>query len=77
MDARVGDEVKRKPEPNRCSPQLQARIRAGSAVVLLKGVVVGPQGFEPWTFGLKGRTSPILGIVGRGWQCGHFGTRLT
>ena len=38
---------------------------------------MGPQGFEPWTDGLKERTSPILGIVGRGWPCGHFGTRRT
>ena len=57
MDARVGDEVKREREPNRCSPQLQARIRAGFRTVLLRSVVVGPQGFEPWTFGLKVRCS--------------------
>ena len=38
---------------------------------------MGPQGFEPWTFGLKGSSSAIVGIVGRGWPCGHFGTRRT
>ena len=53
MDALAGDEVKRKLEQNLCSPLLQARIRAGFEAVLSRSGVVGPQGFEPWTDGLK------------------------
>ena len=57
MDALAGAAVKRKPEQNNCSPLLQALIRAGFAAVLLSSGVVGPQGLEPWTFGLKVRCS--------------------
>ena len=53
MDALAEDEVKRIPERNIRSPLLVAGFWGVFGAVLLRGGVVGPQGFEPWTFGLK------------------------
>ena len=39
---------------------LRAQIRHACGVALLRSVVVGPQGFEPWTFGFKVRCSASL-----------------
>ena len=53
MDALAEDEVKREPEPNRCSPQLQAWMRAGFAVVLLKKRGGGPSGIRTLDLRIK------------------------
>ena len=59
MDALGRNEVKRIPEPNICSPLLMAGFWGVFGAVPLGSEVVGPQGFEPWTFGLKGSRSPF------------------
>ena len=57
MDALVGDEVKRKTGASELQSDALPQNSAVFATLLLIRCVVGPQGFEPWTFGLKGRTS--------------------
>ncbi len=55
MDALVGDEVK----PKTGASELQSDALGPNSAQIrgrpIKKCVVGPQGFEPWTFGLKVR----------------------
>ncbi len=55
MDVLVGDEVKRKTGASELQSDALSQNSAVFVTRLLIRCVVGPQGFEPWTFGLKVR----------------------